>query len=53
MFHANGLIHIFKVDVVCIKDNQPMNPYTEIQVLAQHTDIVRLLIRITPYRLVK
>nr|XP_032829673.1 WD repeat-containing protein 41 isoform X2 [Petromyzon marinus] len=37
-------------EVLEIGDVQPSNPFTELQVLAGHTDIVRLLVRLDDYR---
>ncbi|XP_005992689.1 WD repeat-containing protein 41 [Latimeria chalumnae] len=45
-----GLVE--KSQVLAIGDEQPKNPYTELQVLKGHCDIVRFLVRIDAFRFV-
>ena len=43
-------VFTFLQDVPEIKGDQTQNPYTELQILQSHTDIVRLLVRVDDAR---
>ncbi|XP_071488469.1 WD repeat-containing protein 41-like [Diadema antillarum] len=44
---ANGRSKMSQNQVEILQDDQPLNPYTEIQILPDHTDLIKFLLQIS------